>query len=74
MGNYRITLKGSSFVIKHNAGAAIDVCMTEKEAKQKMELCQQDDLMLDAGHGRESDRKSFSPAPSRSHQSRTTSR
>jgi hypothetical protein len=43
---YRMTLHGSEFIVNHYAGGTVGVYKTKHEAKQNIEDCQRDDLML----------------------------
>jgi hypothetical protein len=45
---YRMKTHGSEFIINHNAGGTVGVYKTETEARQGMEDCRRDDLMLKA--------------------------
>ena len=43
---YRMKIHGSEFIVNHNAGGTVGVYKTEREARQGMEDCRRDDLML----------------------------
>jgi hypothetical protein len=43
---YRMKNHGSEFIINHNAGGTVGVYKTEREARQGMEDCRRDDLIL----------------------------
>jgi hypothetical protein len=45
---YRMEIHGSEFIINHNAGGTVGVYKTEREARQGIEDCRRDDLMLKA--------------------------
>src|ERR1700758_3883909 len=43
---YRMKIHGSEFIVNHNAGGTVGVYKTEREARQGIEDCRRDDLML----------------------------
>jgi hypothetical protein len=45
---YRMKIHGSEFTINHASGGTIGVYKTETEARQGIEDCRRDDLMLKA--------------------------
>jgi AmiR/NasT family two-component response regulator len=45
---YRMTPHGSAFIVNHMAGNTIGAYKTKREAKQNIEDCKRDDLMLES--------------------------